>query len=111
MRTNVGGKMKDIHVLCGGQSTEHEISLRSAWQIINQLDKEKYNVSMTFITKDGRFVPLGHFKEKIESPEALMREAFLSKQESIMQFIDFINTLNDSGIPGSGMLSPFTIDS
>lgn len=83
--------MQDIHVIYGGVSTEHEISLRSAQSIINNLDKEKYRVAMTFITKDGKFVPSGYFKEKIEKPEDLSRAAFLNRQESIMQFIDFVN--------------------
>ena len=42
----IGGKL-DIHVIYGGMSTEHEISLRSAKEIINNLDKTKYNVSYT----------------------------------------------------------------
>ena len=87
--------MIDIHVLCGSESTEHEISLRSAKNVINDLDKEKYNVSMTYITKDGRFVPIGNFKEDIKNPEDLQRTTYLTKQQSIMQFIDFIQSLND----------------
>ncbi|MDO4778122.1 MAG: D-alanine--D-alanine ligase [Tissierellia bacterium] len=87
--------MIDIHVICGGESSEHEISLRSAQSIINHLDKNKYNVSMSYITKEGKFVPLGKFEHKIESPESLIRSSYLNRAESIMQFIDFINTLDN----------------
>lgn len=87
--------MINIHILCGGQSTEHEISLRSAQSIINHLDKNKYNVSMSYITKDGKFVPIGKYENKIETPESLMRDSLLNRAESIMQFIDFINTLEN----------------
>lgn len=87
--------MQDIHIIYGSVSTEHEISLRSAQQIINNLDKDKYRVSMTYITKDGRFVPSGFFKSEIKAPENLMRESLLNKQESIMQFIDFMNGLDE----------------
>ena len=87
--------MIDIHVLYGGMSTEHEISLRSAQSVINSLDKSKYNVSMTYITRDGKFVPSGKYKEDIQRPEDLERECFLSKQQSIMQFIDSLEDLND----------------
>lgn len=87
--------MQDIHVIYGSVSTEHEISLRSAMQIINNLNKEKYRVSMTYITKDGRFVPSGFYTKDIESSESLMRESLLNKKESIMQFIDFMNGLDN----------------
>jgi len=83
----------DIHILCGGESTEHEISLRSAKNIIDNLNKEKYNISATYITKEGKFVPIGKIEEKLEKPEDLKRETYLNRQESIMQFIDFINQL------------------
>lgn len=85
----------DIHILCGGQSTEHEISLRSARSIINHLDKTKYNISYTYITRDGKFIPIGNFEGIIEKPEDLEKTTFLNRQESIMQFLDFINKLNN----------------
>ncbi|MDO5026534.1 MAG: D-alanine--D-alanine ligase family protein [Tissierellia bacterium] len=87
--------MQDIHVIYGSVSTEHEISLRSAQQIINNLDKDKYRVSMTYVTKDGRFVVSGFFKEEIKKAEDLIRESLLNQKESIMQFIDFVNGLDD----------------
>lgn len=86
--------MQDILVIYGGMSTEHEISLRSAQNIINKLDKNKYNVFMTFITKEGKFVPSDKFTKEIEAPEELIRESYLNKLESVMQFIDFANSLN-----------------
>lgn len=88
------GKMQDILVIYGGMSTEHEISLRSAQNIINELNKDKYNVFMTFITKEGKFVPSGSFVKEIEAPEELIRESYLNKLESAMQFIDFVNSLD-----------------
>lgn len=87
--------MQDIHVIYGSISTEHEISLRSAQQIINHLNKDKYRVSMTYINKEGRFVVSGFFESNIEKPEKLIRESLLNKRQSIMQFIDFINGLDD----------------
>ena len=36
--------IKNIYVLCGGNSAEHEISLISAKAVINNLDREKYDV-------------------------------------------------------------------
>ncbi|HLB57007.1 MAG TPA: D-alanine--D-alanine ligase family protein [Coxiellaceae bacterium] len=42
-----------ILVLCGGQSTEHEISLLSARNVIENLDTKKYHVSVAKIEQDG----------------------------------------------------------
>lgn len=44
---------KNILVLCGGQSTEHDISLLSARNVIENLDQKKYVVSVVKITHDG----------------------------------------------------------
>lgn len=44
---------KNILVLCGGQSTEHDISLLSAHNVVMYLDKTKYTVSVVKITHAG----------------------------------------------------------
>jgi D-alanine-D-alanine ligase and related ATP-grasp enzymes len=44
--------LKNILVLCGGQSTEHDISLLSARNVIENLDSKKYAVSVVLITHD-----------------------------------------------------------
>lgn len=46
-------KPLSILVLCGGQSTEHDISLLSAKNVIEQLDSKKYVVSVAKITHNG----------------------------------------------------------
>ena len=45
--------MKHVVVLCGGKSAEHEVSLISARSILNNLDKNKYRLSVLGIQKDG----------------------------------------------------------
>ena len=47
--------MKNIFVLMGGPSEEHEISIKSSIEIINHLDKTKYAVSALFIDKNKQF--------------------------------------------------------
>ncbi|MBQ7900752.1 MAG: D-alanine--D-alanine ligase [Clostridia bacterium] len=44
-----------VGVLFGGKSTEHEISIISAIQAINHLDKTKYDVMPIYITKNNEF--------------------------------------------------------
>ena len=44
-----------VGVLFGGKSTEHEISIISAIQAINHVDKSKYDVTPIYITKNNEF--------------------------------------------------------
>lgn len=48
--------MKNIAVLFGGQSSEHEVSCISAATIIKNIDKTEYNIIIIGITKDGRWL-------------------------------------------------------
>lgn len=63
--TDSGNQRRKIKVavLLGGQSGEHDVSLRSAQTIINALDPEKYEVVPVGITRDGEWLaggdPLG----------------------------------------------------
>lgn len=45
-----------IGVIFGGRSGEHEISVRSARTVIEQIDKEKYEVFPIAITKEGNWL-------------------------------------------------------
>ena len=44
-----------ISVICGGQSTEHEVSIQSARNILNTLDTAKYLSSIIFINRSGQW--------------------------------------------------------
>ena len=46
---------KKICVLFGGESTEYEVSLRSAYSVINNLDKDLYDIITVGIRKDGKW--------------------------------------------------------
>ena len=49
MKTRIG-------VIFGGRSGEHEISVRSAKTVIEQIDKEKYDVVPIAIGKEGNWL-------------------------------------------------------
>ncbi len=49
MKTRVG-------IIFGGRSGEHEVSIRSAKTVIDQIDKEKYEVVPIAINKDGNWL-------------------------------------------------------
>ncbi|MCP4639253.1 MAG: D-alanine--D-alanine ligase [bacterium] len=50
------GKKIRVAVLFGGRSAEHEVSLQSARNIIDALDKDKYDVIPVGIDKKGRWL-------------------------------------------------------
>lgn len=46
---------KNLGVLFGGQSTEHDVSIVSGLSILKNLDKERFNIYPIYIDKDGNF--------------------------------------------------------
>ena len=46
---------KNVAVIFGGRSSEHEVSRASVTMILNNMDKEKYNIYMLGITKEGKW--------------------------------------------------------
>ncbi len=48
-----------VCVLFGGISPEHEVSLRSAESVLNNMDPEKYNIFPVGITKSGDWILFG----------------------------------------------------
>ena len=49
----------NVCVLFGGMSPEHDVSLRSAESVLNNMDTEKYNIFPVGITKDGDWILYG----------------------------------------------------
>lgn len=45
----------NLAIVFGGKSTEHEISLLSTRSILNQINEEKYNISLIHIDMDGNW--------------------------------------------------------
>ena len=52
-------KKLSVCILFGGVSPEHEVSLRSAESVLNNIDKQKYNIFPVGITKDGDWILFG----------------------------------------------------
>jgi len=49
----------NVCVLFGGMSPEHDVSLRSAESVLNNMDAEKYNIFPVGIAKDGDWILYG----------------------------------------------------
>ena len=52
-------KKLSVCILFGGMSPEHEVSLRSAESVLNNIDHSKYNVIPMGITRDGDWIIFG----------------------------------------------------
>ena len=61
-------KKLSVCILFGGMSPEHEVSLRSAESVLNNIDHEKYNVFPVGITKEGDWILYGG-KDYSQLPE------------------------------------------
>ncbi len=80
---------KTIAVLFGGQSTEHEVSCMSVMTVIDNIDRERYDILLIGITKEGKWlktetaddIRTGRWKEgavrAILSPDATQKGVLL----------------------------------
>ena len=84
-----------LGVIFGGRSGEHEISIRSAKTVIEQIDKEKYEVIPLAITKEGNW--LSPSKSLALMPEHT--RALLSETENNLTE-DEIAILGDTNFKG-----------
>ncbi|MCL1814317.1 MAG: D-alanine--D-alanine ligase [Treponema sp.] len=56
------GKKLNVGILCGGKSAEHEVSLQSAKNIYEAIDREKFNPILIGIDKSGKWLYRPHTK-------------------------------------------------
>lgn len=56
----------NLGILYGGQSTEHEVSMRSAESVLGALDGDKYTIHLIYISKEGEWL-LADQSERIEA--------------------------------------------
>ena len=83
---------KKICVIFGGESTEYEVSLRSAYSVIEKLDKDKFDIITVGIKKDGKWFLYDDDYEKIPADkwysESLLPVSILhgSKESALSVF-------------------------
>ncbi|KIU21139.1 D-alanine--D-alanine ligase family protein [Weissella cibaria] len=67
----------NIAMLFGGNSSEHDVSKRSARNIYDAMDKEKYNVTVFLISKDGIMINAADSKRVFdgEDEDTIVAEA------------------------------------
>ncbi len=78
-----------VGVFFGGKSVEHEVSIISALQVIENLDHEKYEVVPVYISKDNRFYTselltrVEEFRD-IENVKRIANEVYFTHENSKM---------------------------
>ena len=82
----------NVCVLFGGISPEHEVSLRSAESVLNNMDPDKYNIFPVGITKEGDWILFGG-KDYSMLPEDTWKEHPANRRATL------------SPIRGQGLLS------
>ena len=75
---------KNILVIMGGRSSEHEVSLVSAVTVIENIDTKTYNIIMVGITKEGRW-------KLIDSVNSIKDGSWLRGRVEVVLSADTVN--------------------
>lgn len=84
-----------VFVIYGGKSAEHEVSLESALNVLNELNKNKYDVFGVYITPEGKWS-----KPRLTSiGETLKSQLIMDTKENLGQsMFDFFQELDGNSI-------------
>ena len=105
--------MKNVVVIFGGQSSEHEVSCMSVMNIAKNIDPEKYNTLLVGITKEGHWlwvdslddIPSGKWRdseiEAIISPDATKKCLMLSTGENFHVDVVYLALHGTNGEDGT----------
>ena len=95
---------KTIAIVCGGKSGEHEVSLRSAFYVYNNIDRKKYNVAIIAIDKKGKWYFGDNFEDMVNTNGQLwklrprLKEIVLLKSKKHVQVFGLNQKKNLSDI-------------
>lgn len=83
----------NLGIVFGGKSTEHEVSRASATSIIKNVNKEKYNIYLIGITKEGKWKMFEGDIEKITTGEWEKEgtTAFIAPDSEIKGIVKLVN--------------------
>lgn len=65
---------ENICIVFGGKSAEHEVSILTAQNVLNAIDKDKYHVDIIYITNDGDWRKQNNITTEIKSTDELHLE-------------------------------------
>jgi D-alanine-D-alanine ligase len=97
----VGGKIR-VGVLFGGRSCEHEVSVISARSVVEAIDKDRYEVLLIGISKEGRWLVAGDARR-------LLQTRVVQGDDLLPVVLDYPGTreliVGDGGRPGRTSLA------
>lgn len=82
---------KNVAVVFGGKSSEHEVSCISATTIIKNIDKDKYNVTLIGITKDGRWLKVDTVEDIVSGAWSESRVTAIVSPDAAQQSVIFMD--------------------
>lgn len=86
-------KKRKVAVVFGGKSGEHEVSLMSATNVIKAMDKDKYDIHMIGINKQGRWMEYKGDVNNIQDGSWEEEAAKESRKSTVdLLFSDFFNS-------------------
>ena len=80
-----------LGVIFGGMSTEHDVSIVSATSIIQNLNKEKYDIYPIYIDKDGKW---NKYTKNINEIKVLKVGDTIKEKEKILNEFEFLSNLD-----------------
>jgi len=75
--------MKNIAIIFGGNSSEHDVSLSSAMSVVEALDKKKYNIIYIAVLRNGNWIIGEDALEYLKSKD----DKKLQRRNDIVQFV------------------------
>ena len=82
--------MKKLGVIFGGMSTENEVSVQSAFSILQNLDKQKYDIYPVYIGKDGTWYSYQGGFDKVEFGKQLDE---IEKIQDVMKYLTALDVV------------------
>ena len=79
-----------VGVIFGGMSTEHDVSVVSGMSVIKNLNKDKYDVTQIYLSKDGQYYLHKDIIEKMQVGDTLKN---LTKIENILDYLKSFDVL------------------
>lgn len=83
----IGERMKNVLIIFGSMSSEHEISCMSAYSILKNIDRNMYDVSMLGIDKKGDFYNYIGDMEKVKDDTWINDSKNLKRIDNIIEYL------------------------
>ena len=62
---------ENVCIVYGGKSAEHDVSILTAQNVLNAIDKERYQIDIIYITNDGAWKKKENIVDTINDIDSL----------------------------------------